>query len=103
MNAPTTLSRPSQLDLLDAVIAAATAARGAATTGDLFWSPAGYALVNRLYELTENDAIYDLAGQIADDAGIDHEPSWRDTLAMAEAMRPWLSRSSPASSVEVRS
>ena len=49
---------------LEAAIAAANRALPAASRGELFASRAGAALINALHDLTEVDALYDLAGDI---------------------------------------
>ncbi len=65
----------SQLDNLDALIRTAMRARMDARNGNLFVSRAGFALINALHDLTEIKEVYDLAGDVAMQAGIDAEPS----------------------------
>jgi hypothetical protein len=55
----------NQLAHLEAVIDAAEKARAAAQRGDLFVSIEGMRLVNAIHDLTEVDALYDLADDIA--------------------------------------
>lgn len=55
---------PSTLDQLDALIAKALAAREDAANGMLFDSVSGFALVNAMHDLTDCDALYELAADI---------------------------------------
>lgn len=55
----------NQLAHLEALIVAAEKARTAAARGDLFVSIEGVRLVNAMHDLTEVDALYDLADDIA--------------------------------------
>jgi hypothetical protein len=56
---------------LEALIAAAGAARSAAGCGSLFASHAGRALVNAAFDLFECDGLYDLAGDVEHELGVD--------------------------------
>jgi uncharacterized protein YggL (DUF469 family) len=58
---PNIIAAPSTLDKLDTLIAKLIAARGAAMTGDLFASHQGVAVIHAMHDLTEVDALYDLA------------------------------------------
>lgn len=55
----------NQLSHLEALIAAAEKARTAAARGNQFVSIEGMRLVNAMHDLTEVDALYDLADDIA--------------------------------------
>jgi hypothetical protein len=59
-----------QVDKLDAIIRTATAARNAASTGDLFASKQGRALVNAAFDLFECDQLYRLGEDIAHEIGM---------------------------------
>jgi hypothetical protein len=62
-----------QSQQLDALIRAAQAAKRAASHGALFSSFSGLALVNAMYDLTQADGLYDMAGDIHHELGEDRE------------------------------
>jgi hypothetical protein len=62
---PEPVKAVSQADKLQAVIDAALHAQRAASSNDLFVSPAGYALINAMHDLTECDDLYRLAEDIS--------------------------------------
>jgi hypothetical protein len=61
----------SQLRKLRHLIRAADEGQHAASRGHLFCSRSGVALINAAFDLFECDALYDLAGDVARDAGFD--------------------------------
>lgn len=78
----------------NAILRAATRLREYAARGGTIWGVEGCALVNAMHDLTGCDELYELAGDIATDAGLPHEPSWRErgasvrrTIAAASAIR----------------
>lgn len=84
----------TQREALEALSRAIPAALRVADTGHLFSSPQGYALVNAMHDLTECDALYEMAGDIATEVGLPHEPSiaeqiraWRQTVAVSAMIR----------------
>ena len=64
--------QPQTARLAD-LIRTATAARPQAERGTLFCSRAGLALVNAAFELFESDGLYDLAWDVAREAGLDRD------------------------------
>lgn len=60
----------TQLERLDALIAAATAAREAARRNHLFIAVEGLALTNAAYALFECDELYDAADQVRRELGL---------------------------------
>jgi hypothetical protein len=61
--------KPTQADHLDTLIAVAMRARRSAD-GDLFGTTDGLALVNAMHALTECDALYEFANDIAAPMGL---------------------------------
>lgn len=67
-------ARPTTLELLDAVIAKALSAREQAEAGNLHDSVEGYALYNAMFDLTDCDALYNIAQDIAHDIAPEPAP-----------------------------
>lgn len=68
---PTAHTAQSQLDKLEALIAAAQAARHAAGRGLVFSSRAGADLLDAMHDLTEVDALHDFAQDVCREIGAD--------------------------------
>ena len=66
------VANPQASKLAD-LVHAATAGRAQAERGMLFCSRAGVALINAAFELFECDGLYDLACDVAREAGVDHD------------------------------
>lgn len=63
----------SQLELLDALISAAAAAREAARKDRLFASTDGIAFLLAAYSLTEVDGLWEFAKEVARETGLSEE------------------------------